>query len=317
MPPLLPRILPPGDGPCPVEQDVGMNAPRLALDIGGTKLAAALVDAEGAVLRNARRDTPQSDVWRAVAEVLREAQCATPVGGVGIGCGGPMDPAAGRVSPLNIPDWVDFPLRDRVSALFDGLPVALANDAVCMALGEQRHGAGRGRPDMLGVVVSTGVGGGLIFGGHPVLGRSGNAGHVGHVVVDPDGPECGCGGRGCLEAVASGPNLVRWARRQGWSGTDAIALAASARGGDEVAQRAFRRGGRALGRALASVAAVCDLDLIVLGGGVVESGELLLGPARETLAEHARLEYLRELRIVSAALGAAAGLVGAAALLDV
>lgn len=294
-----------------------MNAPTLALDIGGTKLAAALVDAGGTVLRSARRPTPESDVWDAVAAVLREARGSTAVRGAGIGCGGPIDPAAGTVSPLNIAGWVDFPLRDRVAALLDGLPVALANDGVCMALGEQRHGAGRGSPDILGVVVSTGVGGGLVAGGRPVHGRSGNAGHVGHVVVDADGAECSCGGRGCLETVASGPHLVRWARRHGWTGTDAVALAASARDGDEVARRAFRRGGRALGRALASVAAVCDVDLVVLGGGVVESGELLLGPAREALAEHARLEYLRALRMVPAALGAAAGLVGAAALLDV
>lgn len=294
-----------------------MNAPALALDIGGTKLAAALVDAGGRVLRSARRETPESDVWRAVAGVLREARDSSPVRGAGIGCGGPIDPEAGTVSPLNIPEWAGFPLRDRVSALLDGLPVALANDGVCMALGEQRYGAGRGSPDMLGVVVSTGVGGGLVAAGRPVLGRSGNAGHVGHVVVDADGTECSCGGRGCLETVASGPHLVRWARQHGWTGADAAALATSAHEGDGVARRAFRRGGRALGRALASVAAVCDVDLIVLGGGVVESGELLLGPAREALAEHARLGYLRELRVVPAALGGAAGLVGAAALLEV
>ncbi len=293
-----------------------MNTPTLALDVGGTKLAVALVDTGGRVLRSIRRRTPAVGVWDEVSAMLRDVQGSAPVRGVGIGCGGPIDPLAGTVSPVNIPDWVCFPLRDRVATLVAGLPVALANDAVCMALGEQRHGAGRGAPDMLGVVVSTGVGGGLVADGQPVFGRSGNAGHVGHVVVEPRGAPCSCGGWGCLETVTSGPNLVRWARQQGWAGDDAAALATSARAGDAVARRAFRRGGLALGRALASVAAVCDVDLIVLGGGVMESAELLLEPAREAFAGHARLGFLRDVRMVPASLGAAAGLVGAAALLD-
>lgn len=264
--------------------------------------------------------TVSDPAGRRVGRGLRRAQRgrgSTPVCGVGIGCGGPIDPAAGTVTPVNIADWVGFPLRDRVAGSVGGVPVALANDGVCMTLGEQRHGAGRGVAQLLGVVVSTGVGGGLVAGGRPVLGRSGNAGHVGHVVVEPDGAVCSCGGRGCLETVASGPHLVRWARERGWNGDGgARALAESARAGDVVARRAFRRGGLALGRALASVAAVCDVDLVVLGGGVVAAGELLLGPAREALAEHARLGYLRDLRVVPGSLGAVAGLVGAAALLD-
>lgn len=293
-----------------------MNPPTLALDVGGTKLAAALVDDAGRLRRTARRPTPSTGVWDGAAALLGEVRGAEVVRGVGIGCGGPIDPAAGTVSPVNIPEWVCFPLRDRVEMLAEDVPVMLANDGVCMALGEQRHGAGRGVPDLLGVVVSTGVGGGLVAGGRPVTGRSGNAGHVGHVVVEPDGDRCGCGGRGCLETVTSGPNLVRRARRRGWVGGDAAELAASARAGDGVARDAFRRGGLALGRALASVAAVCDIDLTVLGGGVVESGELLLGPAREALTEHARLGFLHGVRVVPASLGPDAGLVGAAALLD-
>lgn len=294
-----------------------MNTPTLALDVGGTKLAAALVDGDGRVIRSARRPTPATGVWDDVAALLGEVRGSAEVRGVGIGCGGPIDPAVGTVSPVNIPAWVRFPLRDLVEALVGDAPVVLANDGVCMALGEQRHGAGRGFPDLLGVVVSTGVGGGLVAGGRPVTGRSGNAGHVGHVVVEPDGDRCSCGGRGCLETVTSGPNLVRRARRRGWAGDDAAELAAAARAGDGVARDAFRRGGLALGRALASVAAVCDVDLIVLGGGVADSGELLLGPAREALAEHARLGFLHGVRVVPASLGPDAGLVGAAALLDV
>jgi glucokinase len=164
------------------------------------------------------------------------------------------------------------------------------------------------------MVVSTGVGGGLVLDGRPFPGLTGNAGHVGHVVVEPDGEPCSCGGRGCAEAVASGPNLVRWARARGWAGDDAPALAAAAHAGDPVAVEAFRRCGQAVGLAIVATAAVCDLDLAVVGGGVAQTGDLLFTPVYDTLARHARLSYLRGLRVEPAKLGTAAGLYGAAAL---
>ncbi|MEV0148541.1 MULTISPECIES: ROK family protein [unclassified Nonomuraea] len=137
--------------------------------------------------------------------------------GVGVGCGGPMRWPAGEVSPLNIPGWRGFPLRARLAEQFPGVPVRLHNDAVCLAVAEHWRGAGQGTSDMLGMVVSTGVGGGLVLGGRLVDGGTGNAGHVGHVVVEPgNGPPCGCGGRGCLEAVARGPALTAWALARGW-----------------------------------------------------------------------------------------------------
>ncbi|MBN6051251.1 ROK family protein [Nonomuraea sp. RK-328] len=139
------------------------------------------------------------------------------VEGVGVGCGGPMRWPAGEVSPLNIPGWRGFPLRARLAERFPGVPVRLHNDAVCVAVAEHWRGAGQGTRDMLGMVVSTGVGGGLVLGGRLVDGGTGNAGHIGHVVVEPvDGPPCGCGGRGCLEAVARGPALTAWALARGW-----------------------------------------------------------------------------------------------------
>lgn len=285
----------------------------LALDVGGTKIAAALVDG-AAVRHHVRR--PTGDPWRTVTAVLDEARAGERVRGVGIACGGPLDPVAGTVSPINIDRWDRFPLRDRVAALVPAVPVALAGDAVCTALGEARHGAGRGVTDLLGVVVSTGVGGGLVLGGRVVHGRTGNAGHVGHVVVDPEGAACACGGRGCLETVAAGPALVRAARAQGWEGSDAAALATAALGESPVARAVFRRGGLALGRVVASVAAVCDLELVVVGGGVAAAGGLLLDPVAEAVQDHAGLSFLRRLRVVPAALGATAGLVGAAALID-
>ena len=283
----------------------------LALDIGGTKIAGGLVDAEGRLVRQAVRATggdPLASLRAVVAELEVDG-----VDGVGIGCAGPIDAVAGTVSPINIGAWREFPLVARVRELV-GAPVVIAGDAVCVALGEHWVGAGQGASAMLGMVVSTGVGGGFVVDGRPFGGLTGNAGHVGHVVVEPDGQPCTCGGRGCVETVASGPNLVRWARRHGWVGEDARDLAASAHAGDAVAREAFRRSGWAVGLAIVATAAVCDLDLAVVGGGVAQTGDLLFGAVRDTLAVHARLSYLRGLRVEPAKLGTTAGLYGAAAL---
>jgi glucokinase len=187
-----------------------------------------------------------------------------------------------------------------------------------MALGERWRGAARDAQFLLGMVVSTGVGGGLVLDGAPYDGRTGNAGHVGHVVVDPDGGPCTCGGRGCVETIAAGPRMAQWARENGWDAppeADAKELADAANAGDEVALRAFRRGATAVAAMIASVGAVCDLDLVVIGGGVAKSGALLFDPMREVLATHARLDFIRDLRVLPAELGGEAGLVGAAALL--
>lgn len=243
--------------------------------------------------------------------------------GVGVGCGGPMRWPEGRVSPLNIPAWRDFPLRARLIERFPGHPVRVHNDAVCVAVGEHWRGAGRGHAAMLGMVVSTGVGGGLILGGQLVDGSTGNAGHIGHVVVDPDGPPCTCGGVGCLEAIARGPSLVAWALERGWrpqrarqatGQPTARDLANDARNGDPIGRAALERAGRALGLALAAATALCDLDLVIVGGGLSQAGPLLLVPLEETLRRHTRLDFARRVGVQPAALGQQAGLVGAAAL---
>ncbi|ORA19720.1 ROK family protein [Mycobacterium arosiense] len=298
----------------------------LALDIGGTKIAAALVDSQGKLVYTAIRPTPVTsapdDVWAvvesAIADALGAADAA--VTAVGIASAGPIDLRSGSVSPINIGSWDRFPLRDRVAAAVPGLPVVLAGDGVCMALGEYWIGAGKtAGPDarfLLGMVVSTGVGGGLVLDGVPYSGRTGNAGHVGHVVVELDGRRCTCGGHGCVETVASGPWMVRWARENGWSappGAGASDLAAAA-ASDPLARRAFHRGASALAAMIASVGAVCDLDLVVIGGGVARSGPLLFDPLRAKLAEYAGLDFLSGLRVVPGELGGAAGLIGAARL---
>lgn len=298
-------------------------AVTLALDIGGTKIATGLVDGDGALAHHAKLPTPDGDaedVWAVVDTLVTEALAAAGgrVRGVGISSAGPIHLPTGTVSPINITAWQDFPIIERVSTL-TGANVRLGGDGLCMALGERWRGAGVGAPFLLGMVVSTGVGGGLVLDGAPYDGRTGNAGHVGHVVVDPDGGPCTCGGRGCVETIAAGPRMAQWARENGWDApadADAKELADAAIGGSQIALQAFRRGATAVAAMIASVGAVCDLDLVVIGGGVAKSGALLFNPLREALSTYAGLDFLRGLRVLAAELGGEAGLVGAASLLD-
>ncbi|AFM15706.1 transcriptional regulator/sugar kinase [Mycolicibacterium chubuense NBB4] len=293
----------------------------LALDIGGTKIAAGLVDPDGTLVHRAQLPTPDGDaetVWRAVASLVEQTLALTDrkVTGVGVGTAGPIDVPGGTVSPINIAEWRHFPIVEHVAQL-TGLPVRLGGDGLCMAMGEWWRGAGRDSRFMLGMVISTGIGGGLVLDGAPYHGRTGNAGHVGHVVVEPGGAPCTCGGRGCVETVASGPHLAQWALANGWQGppgADARELAEAAERGDPVARRAFDRGADAVARMIASVAAVADLDLVVVGGGVAKAGPVLFDPLREALGTYAGLDFLHNLRVVTAELGGDAGLVGAAAL---
>ncbi|MEU8267867.1 ROK family protein [Sphaerisporangium sp. NPDC049002] len=324
----------------------------VAVDVGGTKLAAALVDPTGEIVVAGRMATPPGGdaptLWKALAglvDSVLERRPGHEVIGVGAGCGGPMAWPEGVVSPLNMPGWRDFPLRERLGERFSGVPVRVHNDAICLAVAEHWRGAGRGSDDMLGMVVSTGVGGGLILGGRLIDGGTGNAGHIGHVVVDPDGPTCGCGGRGCLEAVARGPGLAAWALEQGWtpggatgraSATDTEGprtgarlagtyveaaeasgrrLSADAAAGDEIARSAMTRAGRALGIAIASATHLCDLDIVTIGGGLSQAGPLLFDPLEEALRAHARMGFAGRVRVVPAQLGQDAGLIGAAALI--
>jgi glucokinase len=297
----------------------------LALDIGGTKIAVGLTDPAGELVHKAIEPTPKDHeaehVWSLVDALIADATKAAKgaIRAVGIGSAGPIDANAGTVSPVNIASWRGFPLRDRIAAAMPGVPVRLAGDGICMALAEHWRGAGRGANFLLGVVVSTGVGGGLVLDGVPYQGRTGNAGHVGHVVVEPDGQLCPCGGRGCVETVASGPWMTRWALANGWAappGANAVTLAEAADAGDPVARQAFHRGATALAAMIASVGAVCDLDLVVIGGGVANSGRTLFDPLEAALANYTGLSFIRGLRVVPAALGGDAGLIGAAALVS-
>jgi glucokinase len=304
--------------------------PVLAIDIGGTKMAAGVSEPGGRLVTWTQLPTPHDvdseKLWSTLESLLSQVLATAGVddtavlAGLGCGCGGPIEWPAGLVSPLNIPAWRGFPLRARLAERYPGIPVRVHNDAICVAAGEHWRGAGRGWRNVLGMVVSTGVGGGLILDNRLISGTSGNAGHVGHVVVDPeDGPVCVCGGRGCLEAIARGPALASWAQDQGWRpdqpGVTAKDLAADAAQGHPVGLAALRRAGRALGIAIASATCLCDLQVVPIGGGLSQAGALLFDPLQEALAAHARLDFAREVRVVPAALGQSAGLVGAAALI--
>ena len=305
----------------------------LALDIGGTKLAAGLVRLDGIV---AHQDSAPTN-GRGTAEELYGdliALCERVLAGggvaeadlvgVGVGCGGPMLYPEGRVSPLNIPAWRGFPLRARLEEHF-GRPTLVDNDAKALALGEHWIGAGRGAGCLLGMVVSTGVGGGIVDGGRLVHGALGNAGHVGHVIAFRDGPPCECGARGCVEAVASGTGLskrARAARADGLlpdlpadpTGAD---LVNAAKRGEPTASRLVEEAGMAVGRGIAAAAVLLDLDRVVIGGSVaLGAGDLLLEPLRRELAADARIEFARDrVEVRLSDLGLTAGLAGAAAVL--
>jgi glucokinase len=277
----------------------------LALDIGGTKMAAGLVDGSGRIARRALAPTPvteDGEVLFATAAALLEQVSPASTGRpgvdvVGVGCGGPMTRGGETVSPVNIGGWRRFPLRSRLEEL-TGLPTAVDNDAKALALAEAWRGAARGARDFVGMVVSTGVGGGIVLDGRLLDGRDGNAGHIGHVIVEPDGHRCGCGGRGCLEAEASGTAIA------------AITGAPAAEADDEVR----RRTGRLVGRAVASVVALLDLPLAVVAGSVALGyGDQFFAAAQEELDRCGRIAHARGAIIRPGGLGADGPLVGAAA----
>jgi glucokinase len=272
----------------------------VALDIGGTKLTAGTVDGEGNLLERVDAPTPREgeagDVWAAVAGLLDSLQHASGAIALGCGCGGPMARGGASVSPLNIAAWRGFPLRDRL-AEHTGLPVWVDNDAKALALGEGRFGAARGHDHFIGMVVSTGVGGGIVLDGRLLDGADANAGHIGHVVVEPDGRRCACGARGCVEAEASGTAIA----------------AITGRPPAEAPPELRARAGTLVGRAIANVATLLDLDLAVVAGSVALGyGEAFFAAAQAEIDARCRIEFARGTRIVPAQLGRDAPIIGAA-----
>jgi glucokinase len=279
----------------------------LAVDVGGTKMAAGLVSPEGAVVERAQVPTGAEGagadaeaLWAHLAGLVQGVLDAVPVArrvvACGTGCGGPMSPGGKEVSPLNIAAWRSFPLRARLAAL-TGLPTFVDNDAKALALGEGWVGAAAGRRDYLAMVVSTGVGGGIVLDGRLLGGRLGNAGHIGHVVVEPEGRPCVCGGRGCLEAEASGTAITAVTGQPARLAPPAVVT----------------RVGMLVGRAVASVVNLLDLPLAVASGSVALGfGEPFFRAAQDEMDLRCGLSFARGARIVPGALGDRGPLIGAA-----
>jgi len=300
----------------------------VAIDLGGTKVESALIDESGAVVEGSRHRSPtgrnstSTQLEESVLATFDRAVASTPknssIIGVGIGTAGPIDVTNGHVSPLNIPAWRDFPLRDRVAAhartRVGNVPVRLRIDGTTITLAEHWLGAGVGVSNMMGMVISTGIGGGLILDGRIVSGRAGNAGHIGHLEVAGMTGEATFGGIGSLEAIASGPHTVAWAVAQGWPGSSGEELAASYATGNATAVAAIRRTGQAVGQAIGSAAALLDLELVAIGGGFSQATPDLITIIRDTVAKH-YFSYVRALRVEPSGLSGAGPLVGAGALI--
>jgi glucokinase len=277
-----------------------MSTCYLAVDVGGTRLSVAVVSDQGEVLVRDRVATPNREVWAALSRVVLRVMAAAPTPPIaaGVGCGGPMDPTHRLVSPLHIPSWRSFALADEMEALTQ-LPTVIDNNAKAVAMAEAWCGAARGWRDFIAVVIGAGVGGGIVSSGRLLEGHFGNAGHIGHVVVEPEGRPCVCGGRGCLEAYCSGRAIEE----------------ETGRPPQRAPQSIVERSGLLTGRALAMVGAVCDLRHAVVAGSVALGfGDPFFDSARHELEQRARLGFTQRFEVVPASLGQSAALVGAAAL---
>lgn len=314
-----------------------MNPVVIGIDLGGTKINTALVQSDGAIIAQDYRPTLASEGLQPVFErvldsarqVMAQAGIArSRVSGVGIGAPGPIEIETGVVmSPPNLPGWERVPLKQLVEDEF-GVATFLENDANAAAWGEHYFGAGRGVEHMIYVTVSTGIGGGLILGGNLYHGANGMAGEIGHIILEPDGPLCGCGSRGCLEALASGTAIARVARERVTQGIPTLIsdladdaperitarlVAEAARQGDKEADEILTEAMEYLGIGMANLVNLFNPQLIVIGGGVTNIGERLFLPVRQAIERNAFRMAAQVVRVAPAELGDNVGVLGAAA----
>jgi glucokinase len=315
----------------------GDGAPLLGVDIGGTKLAVAVSTSNGEVLAAQREPSraeegPDAMIARAAdmaRAVVAEAGLGMPdIEGIGIGCGGPLDPWRGVIlNALNNPGWTNVPLVERIQAEL-GRPTFLDNDANAAALGEHRFGAGRGVRNMVYLTISTGVGGGLILDDRLFHGENGNAGELGHISVRvAGGRPCHCGSSGCIETYCSGTNIAARAREaleRDEGATSVLAdhvrdeiraehVVAAARDGDPMACAIWNETTELLGGGIVSIIHAFNPQLVVLGGGVTHAGEMLFDPLRRVIAGRAMPWLSEAVTIVPAELGEHTGVLGAVA----
>jgi glucokinase len=302
------------------------------IDVGGTKIAGGVVDEQGKILATARRESPATDteaIQREIEDLVSELQAEHSITAVGVGAAGFVD--AHRSTVMFAPNlaWRDEPMRDDLEKRI-GLPVVIENDANAAAWGEFTFGAGEDVQDFVLVTIGTGVGGGMVFNGELHRGAFGVAAEIGHMRVVPGGRLCGCGNRGCWEQYASGSALVRDTREQAAQGSliarsllDRVGgrvegitgplITEAAREGDEFAREQLSTLGRWIGEGIASLTAVLDPAVVVIGGGVSEAGDLLLDPIRAHFrANLTGRHYRPELEVRAALLGNKAGMIGAA-----
>ncbi len=294
----------------------------LAVDVGGTKVDAALVTSAGRVLRQTvtRRPTGRTSGRAQIAGSIRDAAASALAGlapgqrvcGIGVGSAGPVDLRAGTVSPVNLPAAAGLVIGEALAVVAQDVPVVLALDGTCIALAEHWLGRLAGCTNGLAMVVSTGIGGGFIANGRPVTGATGNAGHIGQIRVrtrDANDPAAST-----LEAIAAGPGTVAWARAQGWDGGTGEELAAAYRAGSPIAERAVARSAEAVGEAIATATTLFDLETVVLAGGFVNVADDYVDRVAASVREAALHPYARAVHVTASALGGDGPLLGAAAL---
>ena len=292
-----------------------------AIDIGGTKIACGLVNAAGHILAQATFPTcpdngPARQIQTAI-DYLRawQSQSGLQLSGVGIGCTGPVDPRAGRIGCVPfLPGWDDFALVDYVAQAL-GCPAVLENDADAAALGEARFGAGRGCQSFILVTLGTGIGGGMLLDGCLYRGAGGAHPEIGHMILEPDGPACSCGARGCWEAYCGGQGFADWAQAQHPRSAPLSAgqIFEQAGLGDPMCVAAVQTFSRYLGVGLANLITLFAPECIALAGGLMRSSRLFWEAAQQEIERRCRLVPARVTRLVPARLGADAGLIGAAA----
>lgn len=306
----------------------------IGIDLGGTTLKAALVGPTGEIIQEKRIDTELRNPETLFKQVIDTAlslrddkSAGARVAGIGIGIPGLVNRKTNRIEVMpNLPALSEIDITSELSSQ-TGLPVILDNDANAAAYGELQVGASRGRREVFFITMGTGIGAGLIINGQIYRGAAGFAGEFGHMTIDPEGIECACGNIGCLETIASGPNIVRRTRerlyRDRTSSLSRLAIprdreftaediARAAREGDEMAQVMMERTGMFLGIALAAVVNLLNVEMVVMGGGVMDAGDLILKPTIKETRRRAFPPSFNSCEIVIAKLGATAGMIGAA-----
>jgi glucokinase len=297
-----------------------MSKYALGIDVGGTKVAIATVGEDLSVHQKQEVTTHADNgekLWENIEEVISDF-LKTESGsllGIGVASAGPLDIPHGTLSPVNIPIWRDFPIISKLKKMSGGSKVALHGDALALAHAEHKIGAGRGLDNMLGMVVSTGIGGGLILDGKVFPGETGNSCYIGHHSINFEGRLCACGRKGCVEAYASGPQMVAIAHENGWApGINSfIDLAQSAREGNATAIDAISQGTRALSIGIVNFVGTLDINHVVIGGGVAQAGEIFWEPLQKHIeTESKAIGFLKNIQLKKAELERDAGILGAA-----